>query len=187
MVTEDYKNSLYTFHPNAGGVYPIQFIYKDPRHCGLFSDVEWVGTFLTPKKSDNIILDTFVRLLGRLFRHLDDLEPIPGTLKVNFSKTDKEEVPHPKTRMLFHSPGTSLHYLQTHYREGEMNDSNDVLLKPQMTFSCPVMFLIDILVEMVRPASEGTHVSDILKHLVSFVGVMRSAVQELCATETLPG
>jgi hypothetical protein len=187
MVTEDYKNSLYTFHPNAGGVYPIRFIYKDPRHCGLFSDVEWVGTFLTPAKSKNIILDTFFQLLRRLFQHLDELEPIPGTLKVNFSDEDKEVVQHPKTRILFRSPGTSLHYLQTHYREGEMNDSNDVLLKPQMTFSCPVVYLIDVLVEMVRPASEGTHVSDILKHLVSFVGVMKSAVQELCAAETLPG
>jgi len=187
MATKDFKNSLYTFHPNAGGVYPIEFIYKEPRDCGLFSDVEWVGTFLTPKRSDNIILDTFVRLLGRLFRHLDELEPIPGTLKVNFSASDKEVVPRPKNRLLFRSPGTSLHYLQTHYREGEMNDSNDVLLKPQMTFSCPVMFLIDILVEMVRPASEGTHVSDILKYLVTFVGVMKSAVQELCTAETLPG
>jgi len=187
MATKDFKNSLYTFHPNAGGVYPIEFIYKEPRDCGLFSDVEWVGTFLTPAKSKNIILDTFFQLLRRLFRHLDELEPIPGTLKVNFSASDKEVVPRPKNRLLFRSPGTSLHYLQTHYREGEMNDSNDILLKPQMTFSCPVVYLIDILVEMVRPASEGTHVSDILKYLVTFVGVMKSAVQELCTAETLPG
>lgn len=47
-VAEDYKNALYTFRTEAGVVHPIQFVYRDPRPCGQFSDVEWVGTFLRP-------------------------------------------------------------------------------------------------------------------------------------------
>ena len=186
ILTEQYKNSLYTFNTNDGQIYPIQFVYKDPRHCGLFSDVEWVGTFLKPKKSEHIILDTFTKLLGILFRHLDALEPIPGTLNLHFSKDDHDVVLHPKTRKLFRSPGTSLHYLQTNYREGEAKDNNDLLLKPQMTFSCPAMFLIPVFEEMIRPASESTHASKVLNHLATFVQAMGTAVKELCATDAWP-
>ena len=186
ILTEQYKNSLYTFNTNDRQIYPIQFLYKDPRHCGLFSDVEWVGTFLTPKKSENIILDTFTKLLSRLFQHLDTLEPIPGTLNLHFSKDDNDVVLHPKTRMLFRSPGTSLHYLQTNYREGDAKDNNDLLLKPQMTFSCPAMFLIPVMGQMIQPASQGTHVSKVLNHLATFVEVMGTAVQELCVTDAWP-
>ena len=183
ILTEQYKNSLYTFNTNDGQIYPIQFLYKDPRHCGLFSDVEWVGTFLKPKKSEHIILDTFTKLLGILFGHLDALEPIPGTLNLHFSKNDHDVVLHPKTRMLFRSPGTSLHYLQTNYREGDAKDNNDLLLKPQMTFSCPAMFLIPVFEEMIRPASESTHASKVLNHLATFVQAMGTAVKELCVTD----
>jgi hypothetical protein len=186
ILIEQNKNLLYTFNANDGQIYPIQFLYKDPRHCGLFSDVEWVGTFLKPKKSEHIILDTFTKLLGILFRHLDALEPIPGTLNLHFSKDDHDTVLHPKTRMLFRSPGTSLHYLQTNYREGDAKDNNDLLLKPQMTFSCPAMFLIPVFEEMIRPASESTHASKILNHLTTFVQAMGDAVKELCATDAWP-
>jgi hypothetical protein len=183
---EQNKNLLYTFNANDGQIYPINFLYKDPRHCGLFSDVEWVGTFLKPKKSEHIILDTFTKLLGILFGHLDALEPIPGTLNLHFSKDDHDTVLHPKTRMLFRSPGTSLHYLQTNYREGDAKDNNDLLLKPQMTFSCPAMFLIPVFEEMIRPASESTHASKILNHLTTFVQAMGTAVKELCSTDAWP-
>ena len=187
FVAEEYKNSLYTFNANAGKIYPIQFLYNEIRHCGLFSDVEWVGTFLRPKKSENIILDTFTKLLSRLFQHLDTLEPIPGTLNLHFSKNDHDVVLHPKIRRLFRSPGTSLHYLQTTYREGDAKDNNDLLLlKPQMTFSCPAMFLIPVLEEMIKPASQGTHVSKVLNYLATFVEVMGTAVEELCETDAWP-
>ena len=186
ILIEQNKNLLYTFNANDGQIYPINFLYKDPRHCGLFSDVEWVGTFLKPKKSEHIILDTFTKLLGILFRHLDALEPIPGTLNLHFSKDDHDVVLHPKTRMLFRSPGTSLHYLQTNYREGDAKDNNDLLLKPQMTFSCPAMFLIPVFEEMIRPASENTHASKVLNHLATFVQAMGDAVKELCVTDAWP-
>jgi hypothetical protein len=141
---------------------------------------------LKPKKSEHIILDTFTKLLGILFGHLDALEPIPGTLNLHFSKNDHDVVLHPKTRMLFHSPGTSLHYLQTNYREGDAKDNNDLLLKPQMTFSCPAMFLIPVFEEMIRPASESTHASKVLNHLATFVQAMGTAVKELCVTDAWP-
>uniref|UniRef100_A0A6C0I2Y2 Uncharacterized protein n=1 Tax=viral metagenome TaxID=1070528 RepID=A0A6C0I2Y2_9ZZZZ len=39
--------------------------------CGTFSDVEWVITYYKPKKSKNVVLDTFINALRNLCRHLD--------------------------------------------------------------------------------------------------------------------
>ena len=162
-VAEDYKNALYTFRTEAGVVHPIQFVYRDPRPCGQFSDVEWVGTFLRPAPRKTLILDTFVTFLGALLRHLDTLTATPGTLMLNFSGTDQEAVLHPRTRMLFRAPDTNLHYMQIQYKEpGQapgrdpaqvQNTINNVKIKPQMTFSCQAMYVIPILAEMVKPFS----------------------------------
>jgi len=156
-VAEDYKNALYTFRTEAGVVHPIQFVYRDPRPCGQFSDVEWVGTFLRPAPRKTLILDTFVTFLGALLRHLDTLTATPGTLMLNFSGTDQEAVLHPRTRMLFRAPDTNLHYMQIQYKEPgraqAQNTINDVKIKPQMTFSCQAMYVIPILAEMVKPFS----------------------------------
>jgi hypothetical protein len=156
-VAEDYKNALYTFRTEAGKIHPIQFVYADPRPCGQFSDVEWVGTFLRPPTRKTLILDTFVAFLQTLLRHLETLTPTPGTLMLNFSGTDQEAVLHPRTRLLFRAPSTNLHYLQIHYQEpGPARDHppttiNDVKIKPQMTFSSQAMYVIPILTEMVKP------------------------------------
>jgi len=162
-VAEDYKNALYTFRTEAGVVHPIQFVYRDPRPCGQFSDVEWVGTFLRPAPRKTLILDTFVTFLGALLRHLDTLTATPGTLMLNFSGTDQEAVLHPRTRMLFRAPDTNLHYMQIQYKEPGpaagrdpaqvQNTINNVKIKPQMTFSCQAMYVIPILAEMVKPFS----------------------------------
>jgi hypothetical protein len=162
-VAEDYKNALYTFRTEAGVVHPIQFVYRDPRPCGQFSDVEWVGTFLRPAPRKTLILDTFVTFVGALLRHLDTLTATPGTLMLNFSGTDQEAVLHPRTRMLFRAPDTNLHYMQIQYKEPGPAPGrdpaqapytiNDVKIKPQMTFSCQAMYVIPILAEMVKPFS----------------------------------
>jgi len=186
-LAKDFKNSLYIFMTKEGIEHPIQFEYSELRHCGFFSDVEWVGTFLTPERGPNIILETFVQLLERLFQHLDALEKTDGNLIVHFSDKDEVVVGKPTERKLFNLKGTSLYYLQTNYGEGKMVTLDDLLLKPQMTFSCPVKDLTDILKAMIQPVSRTNFASRVLSHHAEFIQTLGTIVEELCDTEISSG
>jgi hypothetical protein len=184
IVTERHKNSLYIFRTDSGYEYPIQFYYKDPRDCGLFSDVEWVSTFYTPERGQKIIMDTFVQILERLFQHLDELEPTYGNLIVHFTDQEEEVVDKPTTRKLFNLNGTSLYYLQTNYDKKEMETTlDDLLLKPQMTFSCQVENLIEVLNAMIQPVSVGNKASNALIYYAELIQTLGTIVEKLCDTE----
>jgi len=55
----------------------------------------------------------------------------------------------PEKRILFHKPGTSLYYLQSHYFEKEMT-IKDACITPQMTFSAHISNVVPIMKELVK-------------------------------------
>jgi len=56
------KNDLYTFEAENGEKYKVNFETWQHKHCGMFSDVEWIFTYYNPVLSKNIILDTFINV-----------------------------------------------------------------------------------------------------------------------------
>jgi len=143
------KNDLYTFDTENGEKYKINFETWQHKHCGMFSDVEWIFTYYNPILSKNIILDTFINVAKNLILHLNSLEKQKGNLVVNFFENDKEIVKTPVNRILYNLPNTNLYYLQTHYINEEL-DIDDICFVPQMTFSCRNKDLIDILKELTK-------------------------------------
>jgi hypothetical protein len=143
------KNDLYTFDTENGENYKINFETWQQKHCGMFSDVEWIFTYYNPILSKNIILDTFINVAKNLILHLNTLEKQKGNLVVNFFENDKEIVKMPVNRILYNLPNTNLYYLQTHYINEEL-DIDDICFVPQMTFSCRNKDLIDILKELTK-------------------------------------
>ena len=146
--TEDLidKNELYTFESEDGKIFKINFETWQKKHCGMLSDVEWIVTYYNPKKSKNIILDTFINVAKNLILHLSNLQKQKGNLVMNFTE-DKEIVKNPQKRILYNLPNTNLYYLQTHYINEEL-DIDDICFVPQMTFSSRIEDLVDILKEL---------------------------------------
>ena len=143
------KNDLYTFVTDSGEKYRINFETWQKKDCGMFADVEWIMTYYKPKISKNIILNTFVNVVENLLLHLSRLEKTKGKLIMNFSGSDKEIVKRPTDRYLYHLPNTNLYYLQTHLLE-EQVDTDDICVVPQMTFSCHIKDLVDIMKELAK-------------------------------------
>jgi hypothetical protein len=141
------KNDLYTFATDNGEKYRINFETWQKKDCGMFADVEWIMTYYKPKISNNIILNTFINVAENLLLHLSQLEKTRGNLVMNFSGSDKEIIKRPVDRYLYHLPDTNLYYLQTHLLEEQL-DIDDVCVVPQMTFSCHIKDIVDIMKEL---------------------------------------
>ncbi len=124
------KNSLYTFTPkNRRRQYEIKFT-KFIYTCHAFSGAEWIVTYYNPKKSNNIILETFSHACNLLFDHLMKLKRIQGTLQLLDKTTECA---------LYNFPGTNLYYMQTTGDMWSTRGSGNfnigrVTIIPQMTF-----------------------------------------------------
>lgn len=172
------KNELYTFD-TKDKQYKINFEMFDPKDCGTFADVEWLFTYYKPKRSPNVILDTFINAIKNLSYHLSNLETIPGNLTIHFSENDKEIIDKPKIRNLFHYPNTNLYYLQTH-RLDESQTIDDICIVPQMTFSCNIENVIDITKEMARDTVRSfKHNSEVADYVLSILERLEVCVNHL--------
>jgi len=143
------KNDLYTFATEKGDKYRINFETWQKKDCGMFADVEWIMTYYKPKISNNIILNTFINVVENLLLHLSQLEKTRGKLTMNFSGSDREIIKRPVDRYLYHLPDTNLYYLQTHLLEEQL-DIDDICVVPQMTFSCHIKDIVDIMKELAK-------------------------------------
>ena len=154
----DEKNSIYVFRDTAGKDYKIQFLLKDELGCAFHTSVEWVVTYYKPKRSRNVIMDTFVNMITNLVRHLDELVPIEGNYIAKYKNSEGgvEEfvVEKPSQRMLFHKPGTGLYYLQTQVSAAPIT-IDDACSVVQMTFSASAEHIVDILVALLDNNSQG--------------------------------
>jgi len=135
-------NDLFLFRTLEGDEYKINFIFKDERECGTFSNVEWLFTYLKPQQSPSIIIDTFTNAVKNLTRHLSELEEIEGNFILNTSQGELI-IDDPEIRSLYHKPGTNLYYLDTHVLDKKFS-LDDICFTSQMTFSCHIenVFLV---------------------------------------------
>ena len=144
------KNTFYKFKSLDGKIYDINFNAKLlNRNCSVFSGVEYVMTYFKLKKSTNIILETFLNTCYRIFKHLHNLEKIPGELLfMNDTKIGK----YMEKRILFHKPNTNLYYLQTHDVDEYSIESTIGMTTfiPQMTFRANIKNIIQIMKDIVE-------------------------------------
>jgi hypothetical protein len=143
------KDELYTFETVEGDTYYLNFEINPKQDCGLFADVEWIMTYYEPKRSKNIIIDTFVNVIKNLLYHLNSLEKTSGKLIMHFDENDTEIMERPEFRTLYHLPDTNLYYMET-ILSNEKLDLDDICLVPQMTFSCKIKDVVDIFKELIK-------------------------------------
>ena len=147
----DEKNSMYVFRDTRGTNYNIHFMMKSEQGCAFHSSVEWIMTYYKPKRSPNVIMDTFINMITNLVRHLDEFVPIEGNYIVKYKNAEDavEEfvVEKPNKRMLFHKPGSTLYYLQTQASESPMT-IDDACSVVQMTFSAKAEHIVEVLVSL---------------------------------------
>jgi hypothetical protein len=152
------KNSLYVFRDSNGKDYNIKFMLKEELGCAFHTSVEWVVTYYKPKRSRNVIMDTFVNMITNLVRHLDELVPIEGNYITKYKNSEGgvEElvVGKPTQRMLFHKKGTGLYYLQTQVSAAPMT-IDDACSVVQMTFSASAEHIVEILMALMDNNSQG--------------------------------
>jgi hypothetical protein len=148
------KNDLYTYKTKDGKEYNINFTDEMQDICYSFSGVEWITTYLKQTPNVNIIMEKYCDSCKKIINHLMDLEKIEGDLYIfNDTMNEREKIGNGTNRYLYHKPNTNLFYLQT---DDDLNDfSNEVSKKslslldipiiPQMTFSCNIIYTIDII------------------------------------------
>jgi hypothetical protein len=139
------KDDLYVFKTKEGTEYPIHFSSEMlEAGCGEITGTEYVMTFYNPKKSGNIILETFLHATKLMIKHLDELVPLSGGL---YYRGKEGAVGSLEERFLYNKPGTNLYYLETH--EIEDTDVEMLLDKvgfvPQMTFRVHIEELLPVL------------------------------------------
>jgi hypothetical protein len=147
----DEKNSMYVFRDIRGTNYNIHFMMKSEQGCAFHSSVEWIMTYYKPRRSPNVIMDTFINMITNLVRHLDEFVPIEGNYIVKYKNAEDavEEfvVEKPNKRLLFHKPGSTLYYLQTQASESPMT-IDDACSVVQMTFSAKAEHIVEVLVSL---------------------------------------
>lgn len=173
------KDDLYTFDTVDGDTYYLNFDINPKQDCGLFADVEWIMTYYEPKRSKNIIIDTFINVIHNLVYHLNSLEKTSGKLIMNFDENDKEILERPEYRSLYHLPDTNLYYLET-ILTNEKLDLDDVCVIPQMTFSCQIKDVIDIFKELIKDNVKLIeNYAAISKTRLNLVGKIEKCIDEL--------
>ena len=147
----DEKNSMYVFRDTQGTNYNIHFMMKSDQGCAFHSSVEWVVTYYKPRRSPNVIMDTFINMITNLVRHLDEFVPIEGNYIVKYKNADDavEEfvVEKPNKRMLFHKPNSTLYYLQTQASKSPMT-IDEACSVVQMTFSAKAKHIVEVLIAL---------------------------------------
>lgn len=166
------KDDLYVFKTKDGKEYPIHFSGEMlEAGCGEMTGTEYVMTFYNPKKSGNIILETFLHATKLMIDHLDNLLEISGAL---YFKGEEKAVGSLEERFLYNKPGTNLYYLETHQIED--TDTEMMLDKvgfvPQMTFRVHIEELLPVLRailfenDFARLSSKKKEIMDDYKELV---------------------
>ena len=132
-----------------GPTYPVAFTDAlQSTTCSLWTGLELIVTFYTPRTSENIILETFLDACRRIFVHLGDLRPMPGALFLRDRKVGSAK------RILYHKPNTNLYYMQTPDADKQMG-LGEVQFTPQMTFRAHAYNLVPIMLEILRAPTFG--------------------------------
>jgi hypothetical protein len=187
------KNELYIFRDNKGKDYKIHFLFANKNQdCATHSNVEWVFTYFKPKRSNNIIINTFLNMLKNLLKHLSDLRPIKGEfiMKYKDENGNDEEVviAKPEQRTLYHKPDTNLYYLLTQVQEKQFT-IDDACSVFQMTFSCKGENVMTVMIALMTDtlnsiASFNTNISSKLVILINLKLCVDELLDSYNKTET---
>jgi hypothetical protein len=178
------KNELYRFETNDGkNVYDIKFEMFSKNKCSTFSNVEWVITYYKPQISRNIIVDTFINVIDNILLHVNKLTETTGKFIIKLEDTDVV-INHPELRKLYNLPDTNLYYLQTHITNKELENTEfniyDVCVVPQMTFSCHIYDIVNVLQEMSRDNIKiFTNMTQLLEDRLTIINNLEKCVNDL--------
>jgi hypothetical protein len=177
------KNELYRFETNDGKPYDIKFEMFSKNKCSTFSNVEWVITYYKPQISRNIILDTFINVIDNILLHVNKLTETTGRFIIKIDGKDNV-IKNPELRKLYNLPNSNLYYLQTHVTNKELENTefniNDICVVPQMTFSCDISDIVDILKEMSRDNIKiFKNMTELLEQRLNIINNLEQCVNDL--------
>jgi hypothetical protein len=160
------KNSLYSFKLGKK-TYPFRFLGRLKTHCSTFSGVEWIITYYKPKRSSNIVLDTYIDACSRIVHQLDSFEKKTGKFLITSTKT----LIGYKYRHIYHKPGTTFYFLQKNDGISKQMSKNtfsidDIECVPQMTMCVNSIHAMDVMVALLTiDSSKNTRLGMYLKKL----------------------
>jgi hypothetical protein len=137
------KNQLYRLRvQGTNKIYEIKFVEKLRKECGIFSNLEFVMTYLKPRKNNaNIVLETYADACQRMSEHFDKLTKTKVDLYIHGIHADRWGKVEPSVhyRWLYHLPNTNLYYLGISdeievVERGRVPTLMDCVFLPQMTF-----------------------------------------------------
>ena len=117
------------------------------KNCRQFSDTEYIATYYRPNTSSNIIKDYLFKTLNTLNNHLRSLAIINANLEVKNDNGNFETVEN-LNNMLYILPNSNLLYFSSTNYKSNYNIINDLTLMFQMTFSCNVEYIYDIMINL---------------------------------------
>jgi hypothetical protein len=187
------KNELYVFRDNKGKDYNIHFLFGNKNlDCATHSNVEWVFTYFKPKRSNNIIINTFLNMIKNLLRHLSDLKAIKGEFIMKYKDENGEDeeliIAKPEQRTLYHKPNTNLYYLLTQVQEKQFT-IDDACSVFQMTFSSKGENVMAVMIALMTDtlnsiASFNTNISSKLVILINLKMCVDELVDSYNKTDT---
>ena len=139
------KNDMYVYKTNKYS-YPIQFtpLLQD-RSCDTCAIVEWIVTYYSPKQTSNIVWDTFIDAISRIYNQIQSLQKVKGALFIKDSTKKYKIAPYP----LYHYPNTNLFFLHAANSKRQISIL-DESLSPQFTFKVSWEHCIDVMLELVN-------------------------------------
>ena len=134
------KNEMYVYKTSKD-TYPIHFtpLLYEKRSCDSFAIVEWIVTYYSPKQSPNIIWDTFIDAISRIYNQIQSLKKVKGALYIKDSTNEYKVAPY----HLYHYPNTNLFLL--HAETGKRISIMDESLTPQFTFKVEWNYCIEVM------------------------------------------
>jgi hypothetical protein len=139
------SDDLYIFKTVDGNTYQMKYNrFGNETNCD-FSNVEWVITYYTIQRDQNIILKTFFDACIHIFHNLHHLEKQKGDL---YYKWSNEKIGNLfRERILYKSPNRNLFYMQSHDSEYDIHGKTigTIHMIPQMTFRSNIIHTVDII------------------------------------------
>ena len=153
------KDTLYKYKcSEEQKEYDIHFKFREQskQRCATFTNVEWVVTYYSPPRSNNIIIDTFLNMIKNIVNHIENLRPIPGEVIYKNPTTEVETVVPGK--YVLYKKNARLYYLQTDQVEiDKQNSIDNVCSKIQMTFSAKAEDIINIILKITTDNTGYSH------------------------------
>ena len=132
--------------------------------CSTFTDTEFIATYYKPEKSQNVILNYFFKSFLNLKEHINKLKPITTSLVylTEAEATETTEATEDKAteaeaeeykendiidiaKQSYYLPETTLLYMNISEQSSNYNIITDLAFVPQMTFSCNIIYIYNIM------------------------------------------